>query len=232
MKLEHMGLRHELKYLISVSDYYAFRHLLKGILKMDENSDGNGNGYHIRSLYFDDIDDSSYHEKSSGVHTRKKYRIRVYNKSDGIIKLERKKKLNQYVNKETYGLTGEDYQKIISRDYDFLLQAHNNVAHDFYRECRSKVMRPKVIVDYVREAYVIDALDVRITFDKELSAGSPNQCIFDEIPTRRILGEGEMILEVKFNDYLPTVIRGFLRTIDKKTLALSKYVMCRQKINL
>ena len=87
-------LRHEQKYYISYGEYYNLVSKLSAVLKRDGNY--GDKGYFIRSLYFDDMYNSSYYEKEAGNFTRSKYRIRIYNYSDkyGDIKLEQKCKID------------------------------------------------------------------------------------------------------------------------------------------
>lgn len=68
--------RNEWKYLISTSEKELLELRMKHLLKKDPNA--KGNGYMIRSLYFEDYFSNAYAEKESGVLMRKKYRIRIY----------------------------------------------------------------------------------------------------------------------------------------------------------
>ena len=100
-----------------------------------------GNGYMIRSLYFEDYFNSAYAEKESGVLMRKKYRIRIYDCSDRSIKLERKKKFGSYIYKESAPLTKEEFYRILDGDYQFLLKSPYPLCREFYVECVSNLMR-------------------------------------------------------------------------------------------
>ena len=87
---------------------------------------------------------------------RKKYRIRIYNYSAESIKLERKKKFGSYIYKEDAPLTKDEVQKILSGEYEFLLKSPYNLCREFYIECMSNMMRPRTIVDYEREPWIMD----------------------------------------------------------------------------
>ena len=95
--------RHELKYRISYGEKAALELRLAPLLQRDAHA-GPG-GYLIRSLYFDDCWNSAYTEKDAGILARKKYRIRIYNGSDAVIRLERKKKVGSWICKEEAALT-------------------------------------------------------------------------------------------------------------------------------
>ena len=134
--------RHELKYLISYGEKAALETRMRPILQMDPHA-GSG-GYFIRSLYFDDYWHSAYEEKEAGVLLRKKYRIRIYDNSDRIIKLERKKKFGSWIYKEDAILTRAEFEKILAGEYAFLLQSEQNLCREFYYECVSQLLRPRV----------------------------------------------------------------------------------------
>jgi len=229
MKYGNKKLRHELKFYIS---YYVFEELrsrLRYIVRPDKNSI-NEDGYHIRSLYFDTTFDTALYEKLSGVHRRDKYRIRIYNESDKTIKLERKSKYGDYICKESMNLTRDEYEKIMNRDMEFLKRKDSQLGRDFYFKCTSEQMQPRVIVDYVREAYTYDFGDVRITFDKRLMAGVNSFDIFNpELVTVNAIHDKSMVLEIKYNEYLPANIRAMLQLDSHQRSAISKYVICREE---
>ena len=160
-------LRHELKYPLNFMEYQILRKKLAIFLKLDKHAGPDGK-YHIRSLYFDDFKNSALFEKQSGIANRSKYRIRIYNCSDQIIKFERKTKLNQYVHKDCVKISREDADKIIAGDVDFLVDSENEFLKEFYLKCHSSLLKPIVIVDYFREAYIHPVGNVRITFDTEI----------------------------------------------------------------
>ena len=197
------GFRHELKYLINFPDYALLQTRLSAVMARDKNAGKTGE-YWIRSLYFDDYWDSAYQEKEIGVYTRKKYRIRLYNASDKVIHLERKAKVGPYIHKQSAPLTREQTERVLYGDYAFLLQSEHNLLREFYYECTSRVMRPRVVVDYDREPFVMAAGDVRLTFDKHVRAGMGAFDIFDaKLPTVETLPGDRMIMEVKYTQFLP-----------------------------
>jgi hypothetical protein len=220
--------RHELKYYINYSEYEILRRKLQAVLKKDKYSIDD-QGYHIRSLYFDNLYENDLLEKNYGILKRKKIRIRIYNTSDMVIKLERKYRYGEYICKESTSLTRDEYQKILNFDYDFLRKKESRLYQDFYLYLRSEKLTPKIIVDYTREAYIGNESDVRITFDKELSAGTNSIDIFNkDIVTVEALAFPRLIMEVKFNEYLPTYIRRLLELDSHNRSAISKYVICRE----
>ncbi len=197
-------------------------------MQMDANV--SGDGYLIKSLYYDDLIDTALYEKNAGVLIRKKFRIRAYDNKDDVIKLERKRKVNQKTNKDSFNLSREQYDKILSGDIDFMRTQKNDVAQEFYILYKTQWLRPKVMVEYVREAYIMRAGNVRITFDKQLRGSSNLEGLFVDTLGRNMVPDDTMILEVKFDEFLPEQVRDYLTMVDKKPLSISKYVICREAL--
>lgn len=220
--------RHEAKYLIGLKEKALLTQRFESILNLDRHAQ-NG-GYTIRSLYFDDYWNSSYEEKAAGILMRKKYRIRIYNFSDRSIKLERKKKFENYIYKEAAPLTREEVEKIIEGDYGFLLHSPHPLCREFYFECVTNVMRPRVIVDYEREPWVYDAGTVRLTFDSNVRVAVGSYDIFDpNLPTIPVLPEGKLVFEVKYTEMQPQIIKDIIPPGASEFIAVSKYVLCYEK---
>lgn len=220
--------RNEWKYYISLKEAELLKRRLRPFTEPDPfTTDGR---YTIRSLYFDDYWNSSYEEKTMGVDDRQKWRIRIYNYSDSSIKLERKKKWGSYIHKDSAGLSREEYEKILRGDYTFLLKKEDTLCREFYYECMVKLQRPRVIVDYEREPLILQEGDVRITFDSDVRAAISSFDIFDpELPCLAVLPPETMVLEVKFTELLPDVIKKLLPLDGQEFSAVSKYTLCYER---
>jgi hypothetical protein len=224
-----MRYRHELKYIINYQDHALIKSRLKSLLSVDAHA-GSDDSYTVRSLYFDDYYNHAYHDKYSGAQTRSKYRIRIYNQSDRTINLERKNKTGQYNHKQTALMTKEEVYAVLQGNYELLLKSSNNLLRVFYHECVSNLMRPRVVVDYEREPYIMEAGDVRITFDKNIRAGVEGFDIFDDaMPMIETLPPGLLIMETKFTEFLPSMIRKILPSKASEYTAVSKYILCCEK---
>ena len=220
--------RHELKYFINPAEVAALRARLRSVLRLDNHCVG-GRPYVIRSLYFDDIADSAFVDKQAGVMDRDKYRIRIYRYSDKEIFLERKRKLGDLIQKSSVQITRRLCDQIISGDPTGLQRSNNALLQDVYVQMRTRLLRPRVIVDYEREAYLHPAEDTRITFDLKLRSGLYSPDLFNPaLPTVCPHDRNVEILEVKFNNYLPDYIAGLLHGIEAERSAVSKYVLCRR----
>ena len=220
--------RHELKYFINPAELEGLRKRLRGALAMDEHCTG-GRPYVIRSLYFDDIDDSAFYDKQAGVMHRDKYRIRIYNGSDKAIFLERKRKMGDLIQKSSVQITRRLCDQLADGNPAGLFKAQNPLLQDVYVQMRTRLLRPRVIVDYEREAYVHPAEDVRITFDMKLRTGLASRDLFNaSLPTVCPHDRNVEILEVKFDDYLPDYINALLHGVEAERSAVSKYILCRR----
>jgi hypothetical protein len=220
--------RHKYKYLINYPELEEVKIRMKPYFKLDPHA--TGGEYMIRSLYFDDVWNSAYEEKEMGIYFRKKYRIRIYNCTADSIKLERKTKNGKYIFKESATLTKDEVYRILDGDYGFLLHKDNNLLREFYVECMSNFMRPRVIVDYDREPFILDEGTVRVTFDKSVRAAVGSFDIFDDtLPTLPAIPLDRLIMEVKFTEFLPQLVRELVPPGASEMVAASKYVVCCDK---
>ena len=229
--IRNMPLRHELKYNITPAELSVLRGLLTPLLRPDPNG-GRKNEYLIRSLYFDTYDDQALEEKIAGVGMRKKYRIRIYNFSDRVIKLECKHKLGDLISKQSISIPRSLADQLIAGDPEGLQRMKHPLLHDVYREMKTRLLRPTVIVDYIREAYIHEAQEVRITFDKHLRTGLFSSDMFNPLlPTFPVFDDPVEILEVKYDEFLPSYLQSVLSGITAQRSAVSKYVWCRRYEN-
>ena len=224
-------LRHELKFFISPLQYQVLSRTLKATLNPDPNGDEN-NQYHIRSLYFDTAYDSALYDKINGTAIRDKYRIRIYNFSDQMIRLECKSKFRDLISKRSVRITRDLAEQLISADPTGLESTASGLVSDTFREMRTNLLHPVVIVDYLREAYLHPAEEVRITFDMQLRSGLNSVDMFNPyLPTVPPFDHDEIILEVKYNQVLPPYIANLLTYALRDGAcrsAISKYVYCRR----
>ncbi len=224
-----MQFRHELKYLINFGDAELLKERLSVILQCDSHA--KGGFYTIRSLYFDDYWNTAYREKMGGYGDRRKYRIRLYNQDDSMIRLECKIKRESYIRKIAAPLSREEVDQILEGRVDFLLKRKEPLCQQFYYEYMSRVLRPKVYVDYEREPYVLPSGDVRITLDRDVRSAPPGGKIDgSDKAFLHVLDPGKLVLEVKFTEFLPRMVSEALplRAVDYS--AVSKFTLGCDKI--
>ena len=218
-------LRNEIKYLLSYEEYLILSARIRAALPMDKHAAGPG-GYLISSLYLDDRYDSSYYEKMAGTANRSKYRLRAYNFDDSFITLECKKKHKNMIEKESVRIDRAVYDSVARGDFALLADRKEPLAQRIYSLHRERGLAPRVIVNYRREAYLHPLSNTRITFDCELNAGVNTSDLFSpELATRFIYPHNEVILEVKYDEYLPAYISSLL-SFRHTPVAASKFTLC------
>ena len=220
-----MDFRHEWKHEITVSDMIAIRHRMRAAAKIDPNAiDGK---YFIRSLYFDNLSDKVLREKLDGVNIREKFRIRYYNGDTGLIHLEKKSKWNGLGSKQSDTLTREEAQAVVDGDLNWMPASGRPLVQELYSKMRAQGLQPKTIVDYTREPFVYAPGNVRVTLDYNIRTGLGCtdflnlNCI--TVPVR----DAPVILEVKWDAFLPDIIRDAVQLEGRHTAAFSKYAACR-----
>ena len=229
--MEIKQFRNEWKFCCSESVLAIIENRLKDVLDIDKNGDLNGK-YEIHSLYFDDIKNTCANENEAGISKRFKYRIRYYGSNIDYMKLERKEKYNGRCHKDSCTITLPQYEKIISGDAGALFwETDNPVLKLFCVYCMTKGFSPKAIVDYERCAFVEEISNVRITIDRNISVSGDN----DEFLTGNYLRipiqeKKRHILEVKFDNILPSHIRHLVTNQEIVQTTLSKYYLGRQQL--
>lgn len=222
--------RHELKYIISSAYCHILRSRLKAAMKPDPH--GENGVYRITSLYFDDIFHTAYNDKLLGLDVRKKYRIRYYNLSPSVIRLEVKEKKGEMVSKRSIPLTYEEYKGFIRGDRDFLRKDKyiGTAAEEYYISDNLTALSPAVLVDYQREAYICPAGNVRITFDSKLKTSLNADGLRGKEDFINVFNKGEIILEVKYDSFIPSYIQELLSGVPLARESVSKFVLCSDKL--
>lgn len=217
--------RHEWKIEITPADRIAIRQRMSAVAKPDKHAkDGK---YLIRSLYFDNAADKALREKIEGVNMREKFRIRYYNGDASVIHLEKKSKINGLCNKLSAPLTAEEAQNIVDGRLDWMANDSRALVRELYAKMRAQGLRPKTIVDYVREPFVFGPGNVRVTLDYNIRTGLDCTNYLDVNCTTVPAGDAPIILEVKWDEYLPDIIRDAVRLPGRRANAFSKYAQCR-----
>lgn len=217
--------RHELKQEISNLDMLVLRQRLLAVMQRDLHAaDGK---YEIRSLYFDNARDKALREKTDGVNVREKFRIRYYNGDSSFIKLEKKSKINGLCLKESARLTKEETQAIINGNVGWMKDSSESLIRELYIKMITQGLRPKTIVDYTREPFIFAPGNVRVTLDYNIRTGMLGTDFFNMSCTTIPAGEDAIILEVKWDEFLPDIIRDILQLKNGRAGAFSKYAACR-----
>ena len=217
--------RHEWKHEISYADLLAIRQRLRAVAESDPHA---ANGcYLIRSLYFDNAEDKALREKIDGVNLREKFRIRFYNGDTSVIHLEKKSKRAGLGTKYSADLTRDEAQKIVDGDLDWMMSSGRDLVQELYCKMRYQGLRPKTIVDYTREPFIYRPGNVRVTFDYDIRTGLQCTDFLNPDCVTVPAGDAPILLEVKWDAFLPNIIRDAVQTPGRRVEAFSKYAQCR-----
>ncbi len=221
--------RHEVKYQISMADYLSIRQRLRLVMKPDIHAKENGK-YTVRSIYFDNLEDKALREKRNGVQKREKFRIRYYNDDVSFLVLEKKMKWNNLCLKIDARLTEEECRALLGGDKSWMMAHPSGLVRELYCKMGSQQLRPKVLVSYIREAYLYAAGNVRVTFDSHIRSTLFHRPFLEEgVPDIDVSDNpGDMVLEVKFDAFLPDVVQILLQTGNIRQQSYSKYGACRK----
>ena len=220
-----MEFRHEIKHEITPSDRLDLSMRLGHVMKRDEH--GVNGRYVIRSLYFDTLDDTALMEKIDGVNRREKFRIRMYDGNTGFLRLEVKRKVNGLTSKESALITKEETERILKGDTAWMKAHENDLISDLYRKMEFEGLRPRTIVEYTREAFVYEAGNVRVTLDYDIRSGVTGTDFLNENAVTVPVWENRILLEVKWDGFLPDIIRDLIHIDGRRGHAFSKYAQAR-----
>ena len=222
--------RNEWKYICTEIDLELLRRRIASLMPLDKNQKGMAS-YNIRSLYFDDQYNSCFAANSEGLDYRKKFRIRIYNKSSARIRLEIKYKIHGMTKKESCALTEVQCRVLMTGGLLPYQETDPKPLRDLNLAMRTQGMRPVEIVEYERTAYVYPVGNVRVTFDRNI-AGSKyvEQFLDEELPLLPVMPTGQHILEVKYDEVLPPFLASAIDTGRLEQTAFSKYCMCRWRL--
>lgn len=220
-----MKFRHEYKHTINFMDIHCLRTRLNAFMKQDEHAGEDGT-YVVKSLYFDNYMDKALREKQDGVNHREKFRIRYYGTDTSFIRMEKKSKINGLCNKVSCPITKEECQNIIDGKLDFMREDSRELVRELYNKMNYQLLRPKCIVAYTRESFVYSPGNVRVTLDMNIG-GSNNVHGFLNPNLQFLNLYKDSVLEVKWDEFLPGIVRTAVGLRGRRTSAFSKYAAVR-----
>lgn len=228
--MDEIHYRHEYKYPLTHGQVLIEGAKIGAVAQKDAHT-GEAGFYNIRSLYFDDYDNSCYMDNENGVDDREKYRIRIYNHNAERINLELKQKIRGKTSKRTCLITLSQCRKLMDGIIPDDIKPQQQVLYKLAYLMAVRLMRPVVIVDYDRVPYIYRLKDanVRITFDSNIMAVRDVGSFLDEkIYGRGVLAKGQALMEVKFDSFLPDEIYSLLQLDGLSASTFSKYYLCRK----
>lgn len=221
-----MQARHEFKHSLNFGDYTILRARLRHVMSPDPHSDANGE-YRIRSLYFDTPGDRALREKIDGLNKREKFRIRRYFGAGGCLMLEKKSKSSSLCWKQSERITVDEAIAILNSDLSWMAGDPRELLRELNVKMRCEQLLPKTVVDYIREPFLCSAGNVRVTLDRDIRTGLfSTDFLDDSLPTVKA-GNEMIVMEVKYDQFIPDHIVHVLQLEGRQASAISKYALCR-----
>ncbi|MHC1693820.1 MAG: polyphosphate polymerase domain-containing protein [Eubacteriales bacterium] len=221
-----MQARHEYKHSLNYLDYSVLKGRLDKILPHDSNAGSDGE-YLVRSLYFDTPGDKALREKIDGTNRREKFRIRRYGDNTVDLKLEKKSKVNGLCYKKSTPLSPDEVSAICTGDTGWMVTDGRELVVELYSKMKGQCLCPKTIVEYVREPFVCSAGNVRITFDRDIRTGLLSTDFLNNILPVVPVGNELVLLEVKYDAFIPDFLVKLLNIEGRRASACSKYALSR-----
>jgi len=224
--MKAVKLRHELKHSIRNGEDVILTSRLKKLFRHDENAGSHGI-YRVNSLYFDTPTDLALRQKLDGVNRREKFRLRYYGDDLRFIRLEKKYKINGLCGKRSTRITQEQVKKLLSGEIDFLLSG-DTLMQELYSKMKGQRLAPKTIVTYDREAFLFAPGNVRITLDRNVRTGLASLDFLNPQLHHVPVSDGLTVLEVKYDEFLPEIVKMAVQVPNTQASAYSKYAVCRK----
>lgn len=217
--------RFEEKYVLDSFQYRQVTAGISGFMKRDSYSEAAHQGrYFVGSLYFDTSEYRAYTEKITGERNRIKLRIRSYTpKYDDaeFVSVELKTRNGRLILK--YGT------HVPISAYDRYMETgswgptDDPVLIEFERIARVQCQKPKVVVEYQREAFTsLRPSALRISFDHAMRYARATT-LFPQAPLYRSQPLYPIILEIKTPDEGPDWLQRLVRELSLKAVPHSKY---------
>lgn len=217
-------LRHEEKHQVNLREALVLSRRLEKLFPRDPHAGPEG-FYQVVSLYYDDPYDTALRQKLDGMNRREKFRLRYYGKEPAFFKLEKKYKVKGLCGKGSCRLSREEGERLLRRDFAFLLEKEEPLAREFYAKLR-RGLAPKTVVRYTREAFLYAPGNVRVTLDGDIRAGAPERFL---IPQKLLPALGGLaVVEVKYDAFLPEIVKLAVQVPNRQGTACSKYALCRR----
>lgn len=213
-------MRKEIKYEIGYSEYRQIKQILETCMKKDLNA-GKRGIYKVKTIYFDNYLQEVQKNKKDDINSVNKYRIRMYNDNEKSIFLERKTNENGYILKVKEPITKKDAINIIEGRYKEILEDKPSLKTEIYLNIILKQLRPVLLIEYERMAFVDDISGVRVTIDSKINSTTDCNKFFGKIETKN---NNKYILEIKYNKYLPDYIKNIVINIEGKRKGKSKFI--------
>ncbi|TKC16777.1 polyphosphate polymerase domain-containing protein [Robertmurraya kyonggiensis] len=218
--------RYELKHEISKMDCYLLRNRLMHVMQPDPHAKNDGK-YLIRSVYFDNFENKILNQKKEGFMERDKFRVRLYDHNTQLINLEKKSKRNNMTYKQKCEITADEYEQIRNGNIAWMENDPRLLIQDLFIQMNLFQLRPVTVVDYEREVFIYEYGNVRVTFDSSIKTSFRNNNLLNSNIPMVETNPDIVILEVKYDEFLPDTIKYLLQLGDRSRGTYSKYQISR-----
>ncbi|WP_081799483.1 polyphosphate polymerase domain-containing protein [Neobacillus jeddahensis] len=187
----------------------------------------NNGKYLIRSVYFDNFDNKVLTQKKEGFVERDKFRVRLYDHNIDYMNLEKKSKRNNLTFKQKCRITATEYELMNVGDIAWMETDSRPLIQELFVQMTLYQLKPVVVVDYEREVFIYEYGNVRVTFDSKIKTSFRNPNLLNPDLAMVETNPDIVILEVKYDDFLPDVIKQLLQVHDRRKGTYSKYQISR-----
>jgi hypothetical protein len=186
-------------------------------------------------VYFDSPRDQALRDKVNGANRREKFRARRYPGGGECVAIEKKVKENGLCGKQSARITREQAALLLDGHHGWMRESANDLLLELYSKLNTSLLRPKAIVDYIREPFVCEPGNVRVTLDRDIRSGGASDgrafgfsddFFNDALPTVRV-GDQIALLEVKYDEFIPDYVVKLLQLGGRSASSVSKYAQAR-----
>lgn len=222
-------MRKEIKYKLSLVEASWLENILDKVLKIDENSNLNGD-YNVKTIYFENYLRETTLDKKRNINNLSKYRIRMYENNPNSIFLERKTNCSGIIKKDSEKVTKGFVEDVMKGNLYNILDKNSLLKTTFYLQMILKQYRSYILIEYMRKAYIEEKSNVRITLDRNIKSTMDYNSFFDN--SFNEYKSCFIILEIKYDKYIPDFVKDLLKGLDKNQISNSKLKNELEKFNI
>ena len=208
---------YEWKHIVNLSDCIALRQRLRLVTIPDHHASDTG-VYRIRNIYFDSLNPSW-----KGDH-QERFRIRCYNGDNSQLYLEKKKKLGERYQRDSVPISPEECQRLLRGDVEWIPGSNRTLLMELYAKMCYQNLRPKTLVDFLRESFLYPEENARVMIDSTVRSGMNIWDFFrPSLSSMRTCTRGTAILEVEYDTNIPDIIGDIIQMCNRKYDTASSY---------
>lgn len=208
---------YEWKHIVNLSDCIALRQRLRLVTIPDNHTSDTG-VYHIRNIYFDSLNRSLKGDQ------QEKFCIRCYNGDNGQLYLEKKKKIGEQYQNDSIPITLEECQRLLRGDVEWMINSKRPLLTELYAKMCYQNLRPKTLVDFLRESFLYPEENARVIIDSTVRSGMNIWDFFrPSLSSMRTCTRGTAILMVEYDTNIPDIISDIILMCNRTHHTVSSY---------